>query len=123
MTILKAKDMDRLQKLLTPMEKEKFMKRYKYRMMLLTIFESNITVNQVTPKDRILLNQCIIDFDNRIQSSLNPEQKFKIRILVPLTQKPITKGGKYIEHVFGLKNEILRQEWVFILQVIRQSDS
>jgi hypothetical protein len=115
MTILKQKDMDKVQKMMTMIDKAKYLKKFKYRMMLFSIFETTISINTVTLKEKILLNNAIVDFDNNVNSSLKNENKFKLRILVPMTSKSVTKGGKYIEHIFGVESEIIRKEWIFLL--------
>lgn len=81
MTIMSVKDMDKLQALQLMQEKDKFMKKYKYKEMLFTIFESTIEISKVTPKEKILLNESIIDFENTINSSLHSNYGFKFKIL------------------------------------------
>ena len=95
------------------------MRKRKYTPMLLTIFESQITVNQVKTKETVLLNDCIIDYDTTITPNLTETNKFKLKIMVPQTKVPIERGGKYNTHIFGCSSDELRKEWIFVLQIIR----
>ena len=83
--------------------------------MLFTIFETNITVNNIKSKEKILLNNCVVDYDNIVTPKLSDTNRFKFRILVPTTKVSVEKGGKYTEHVFGLNSEELQKEWIFVL--------
>lgn len=100
-------------------DKEKFLKKFKFKQMLFTIFEQIIEVNKVTPKEMICLNESIIDFENTINSSLHSNYGFKFKILMPTTAKTIHHGGKFTQHVFGVSSEELRKEWIFVLQLVK----
>lgn len=119
MTILTAKEMDKLQSCQLLPDKDKFMKKFKFKEMLFTIFESTIEINKVTPKEKILLNESIIDFENTINSSLHSNYGFKFKILQPTGAKAIHQGGKFTVHIFGVSSEELRKEWIFVLQLLK----
>jgi len=57
--------------------------------MLFTIFETEVVVNKIKVKEKILLNKCIVDYEETINSALNDTNKFKMRILVPTGNKNI----------------------------------
>lgn len=119
MAVLTTKEMDKLQSYQLMQDKDKYMKKFKYKQMLFTIFESTIEINKVTPKEKILLNESIIDFENTINSSLHSNYGFKFKILQPTGGKAIHQGGKFSVHIFGVSSEELRKEWIFVLQLLK----
>ena len=96
------------------------MKKRKYEGMLFTVFETQIEVCRVKPKEKILLNNCVIDYEESYRdSAMTDANKFKFKILVPKGDKSVDKGGKYTTHILGCNSEELRKEWIFCLQIIR----
>jgi len=120
MTVLTIKDLERLQSYKVLREKHDFIKTKKFKKKLFTIFENELEVHNIKPKDKISLSNCIVDFDSTTNSSFADQNKYKFKILVPTTSKKIAHGGKYTQHVLGCDSDELRKEWIFLLQVIEK---
>ena len=87
----------------------------KFKKKLFTIFENEINIYNIKIKDKIDLQNCIVDFDHTTTASLVDSNKYKFKILVPSTTKKIINGGKYTQFVFGCDSDELRKEWIFLL--------
>lgn len=115
MTILTIKDLERLQSYKVPREKYAFIKTKKFKKKLFTIFENELEVHNIKPKEKISLTNSIIDLDSTTNSTIADQNKYKFKILVPTTSKKIAQGGKYTQHVLGCDSDELRKEWIFFL--------
>lgn len=92
MTIFKQRELDKLQNLPNQEEKRAYLKKrkFKFKPMLFSIFERQIVASKVKAKEKISLNDCIIDYDFSEDKNAIEENKFRFRILVPTTKRLIS---------------------------------
>lgn len=136
---LNAQEVEKLQSMKLDQDKFNYIDKKPKKKMLLTIFERELLLFRIKPKEIIDIENAVVDIDikysnisattSKIETKYLNQNKFRFRILVPLMSskgkviKRIAEGGKYCEYHMGCQNEEIRKEWVSILQILQNMES
>ena len=112
-TTLTEKELDKIQFLKSDEDRWSIMRKKQYKPMLFTLFETDIVIFRVKPKERLDISQCAIQVDNAFNPSMTDQSKYQFNLKIPSSKKPIAQGGKHHQYILACNSEQLRKEWIF----------